>query len=205
MQPDDEAAILASVREARGKARFVLFSIHAHETAGDEDTPPPADFEPMVLHKANEAPSPDDPRPAAFEPALFHAAIDAGADAVVRTGPHVLGGVEIYHGRPIFYGLGSLFYDFGGRRSYTTPAGETLNFPDAWFQTVIPVCTYRGGRISEIRLYPMVISSGDPATSGLPHPADPASARLILERLQAISAMFGTRIRIEDGVGVIQG
>jgi poly-gamma-glutamate capsule biosynthesis protein CapA/YwtB (metallophosphatase superfamily) len=205
MEPADEAAILASVRQARTKARFVLFSIHAHETAGDHDVPPPVDYEAMVLHKANEAPSPDDPHPAGFEPELFHAAIDAGADAVVRTGPHVLNGIEIYKGRPIFYGLGSLFFDFGGRRGYTTPAGEALSFPDEWFETVVPVCTFRGGKVSEIRLYPMVLDSSGPATAGVPHPADPARARRILERLRAQSLMFGTHIAIENGVGVIRG
>lgn len=33
--------------------------------------------------------------------------IDAGADAVVGHGPHVLRGVEFYHGRPVFYSLGN--------------------------------------------------------------------------------------------------
>ena len=33
--------------------------------------------------------------------------IDAGADAVVGHGPHVLRGVEFYSGRPIFYSLGN--------------------------------------------------------------------------------------------------
>jgi poly-gamma-glutamate synthesis protein (capsule biosynthesis protein) len=205
MEPADEAAILGAVREARSKARFVVFSIHAHETAGDDDVPPPADYEPMVLHKANEAPSPDDPRPAGFETVLFHAAIDTGADVVVRTGPHRLDGIEIYKGRPIFYGLGSLFYDFGGRRSYTTPAGEVMTFPDIWFETVVPVSTYSGGRIQQIRLYPMIISSTAAATSGVPHPADAAQAQQILERLKTVSAPFGTTIRIEGGVGVVQG
>jgi poly-gamma-glutamate synthesis protein (capsule biosynthesis protein) len=32
--------------------------------------------------------------------------------------------------------------------------------------------------------------------------ADPAKARAILERLQALSAPFGTQLLIEDGVGV---
>jgi len=205
MQPEDEAAILDGVRTARKKAGFVAFAIHAHETAGHDDVPPPADFEPMVLHKANEAPSPDDPRPAGFEIDLFHAAIDAGADAVLRTGPHVMGGIEIYKGRPIFYGLGSLFYDFGGRRSYTTPAGETLNFPDTWFEAVIPEVFYRGDKPPRIVLHPVVISADGPATSGIPHPADPERGRRILERLKAISGPFGTTLQIRDGVGVIGG
>lgn len=205
MQPADEAAILGAIGAARAKAGFVAFAIHAHETAGDHDDPPPADYEPMVLHKANEAPSPDDPRPADFEVALFHAAVDAGADVVLRTGPHVLDGVEIYKGRPIFYGLGSLFYDFGGRRSYTTPAGQVMTFPDVWFETVIPVTTYRNGRLSEIRLYPMVLSSDSPLTSGVPHPADPERGRRILERIRDMSAPFGATVEIREGVGLIHG
>jgi len=36
-----------------------------------------------------------------------HAMIDAGADAVVGHGPHVLRGVEFYRGRPIAYSLGN--------------------------------------------------------------------------------------------------
>jgi hypothetical protein len=36
-----------------------------------------------------------------------HAVIDAGADAVVGHGPHVLRGVEFHAGRPIFYSLGN--------------------------------------------------------------------------------------------------
>jgi poly-gamma-glutamate synthesis protein (capsule biosynthesis protein) len=204
MSPADEAAILDQIRQARAKARFVVFSIHAHETAGHDDVPPASAFEPMALHRADEAPSPDDPRPAAFEPALFHAAIDAGADVVARTGPHVTGGIEIYHGRPIFYGLGSLFFDFGGRRAYTSPGGETQTFPDAWFETVIPVSTFKDGRIAEIRLYPMLIDSSSPTTSGVPHPADPAAARRILQRLATLCAAFGTRVAIDGEVGVIR-
>jgi poly-gamma-glutamate synthesis protein (capsule biosynthesis protein) len=204
MERTDEDAILAAVREARSKARFVVFSIHAHETAGDEDEPGPSDYEPMVLHRANEAASPNDPRPAAFEPALFHAAIDAGADVVVRTGPHVLGGIEIYRGRPIFYSLGSLFFDFGGRRTLTSPGGETMTFPDALFESVVPVSTYEAGRLREIRLYPISIESGPGPRSGVPHLADHATAVRILARLRELSAVYGTHVETQGDVGVIR-
>ena len=204
MDKTDLDAILASIREARGVAQFVIFAIHAHETAGNIDAPGPADYEPMVLHKANEAPSPDDPHPAAFEPEHFHAAIDAGADVVVRSGPHVINGVEIYKGKPIFYSLGSLFFDFGGKRSYTTPAGEKLSFPDEWFETVVPVSTFKNGKISEMRLYPITIDSANASTSGIPHMADSVQARRILDRLKTQSALLGTEVRIEKDVGVIR-
>ncbi|HXR94484.1 MAG TPA: CapA family protein [Rhizomicrobium sp.] len=203
MDKDDETAILNSVKTARAHAKFVLFSIHAHQTAGDVDEGGKP-FEPMTLHWANEAASADDPRPADFEPTLFHAAIDAGADAVVRTGPHVLGGIEIYKGKPIFYSLGSLFFDFHGKRTYTSPTGQVMRFPDVWYETVIPVTRYAHGKLAEIRLYPFAINDTDGPDGGMPKAASAAEARTILEHMKAISAVFGTRIRIENGVGVIR-
>ncbi len=49
---------------------------------------------------------------------IAHAAIDAGADIVVGHGPHYSLAVEVYRGRPIFYGLGSFSFHtgHGGRR-----------------------------------------------------------------------------------------
>ena len=203
MAPDDEAAVIASVREARARAGFVLFAIHAHETSGDEDAGPAA-FQPAILHFANEAAGSNDPRPADFQPRLFRAAIDAGADAVARTSPHMIGGIEIYKGKPIFYGLGSLFFDFGGRRKLTTAAGESFTFPDEWFETIVPVTTYRDGAIDEIRIHPFMLESSSAPSGGFPHPASPDQARRILERLRALSASYGTNITIDDGVGIIR-
>ena len=49
---------------------------------------------------------------------IAHAAIDAGADVVVGHGPHYSLPVEVYRGKPIFYGLGSFSFHtgHGGRR-----------------------------------------------------------------------------------------
>jgi poly-gamma-glutamate capsule biosynthesis protein CapA/YwtB (metallophosphatase superfamily) len=44
---------------------------------------------------------------------IAHAAIDAGADVVMGHGPHYPLPVEIYKGRPIFYGLGNLTFTTG--------------------------------------------------------------------------------------------
>jgi len=204
MDRSDEDAILGAIDEARGRANLSLFSIHAHETAGDEDPYPPLPFEPMVLHKANEAPSPDDPRPATFEVELFHAAIDRGADVVIRHGPHVIGGIEVYKGKPIFYSLGSLFLDFGGRRVLNSPGGENLIVPDAWYESVVAVCQFRGRRLATIKLYPLTIESGAGDRSGIPRFATGERARAILERLQKLSAAFGTQVEIVDGVGKVR-
>ena len=49
---------------------------------------------------------------------IAHAAIDAGADIVIGHGPHYSLPVELYNGKPIFYGLGSFSFHtgHGGRR-----------------------------------------------------------------------------------------
>jgi poly-gamma-glutamate synthesis protein (capsule biosynthesis protein) len=49
---------------------------------------------------------------------IAHAAIDAGADIVIGHGPHYSLPVEVYKGKPIFYGLGSFSFHtgHGGRR-----------------------------------------------------------------------------------------
>ncbi|HVH80321.1 MAG TPA: CapA family protein [Stellaceae bacterium] len=49
---------------------------------------------------------------------IAHAAVDAGADIVIGHGPHYSLPVEVYKGKPIFYGLGSFSFHtgHGGRR-----------------------------------------------------------------------------------------
>jgi poly-gamma-glutamate synthesis protein (capsule biosynthesis protein) len=158
----------------------------------------------MVLHKANEAPSPNDPRPAAFEVELFHAVVDHGGDVVMRHGPHVISGIEIYKGKPIFYGLGSLFLDFGGRRVLHTPIGEELIVPDAWDESVVPVCVFHAHRLQSIKLYPIEIYPGGGDRSGMPGIAANEHGRAILERLKELSAAFGTKVEISEGVGVVR-
>jgi poly-gamma-glutamate synthesis protein (capsule biosynthesis protein) len=44
---------------------------------------------------------------------IGHAAIDAGADIVIGHGPHYSLPVELYKGKPIFYGLGSFSFHTG--------------------------------------------------------------------------------------------
>ncbi|MCU0679375.1 MAG: CapA family protein [Planctomycetes bacterium] len=43
--------------------------------------------------------------------ALAHALIDAGADIIIGHHPHVVQGMEIYQGKPIFYSLGNFIFD----------------------------------------------------------------------------------------------
>ena len=54
----------------------------------------------------------------AYMSEIAHTAIDAGADVVVGHGPHHFLPIEVYRGKPIFYGLGSFSFHTrqGGRK-----------------------------------------------------------------------------------------
>ncbi len=42
---------------------------------------------------------------------IAHALIDSGADMIIGHHPHVVQGIEVYKGRPIFYSLGNFIFD----------------------------------------------------------------------------------------------
>jgi poly-gamma-glutamate synthesis protein (capsule biosynthesis protein) len=65
---------------------------------------------------------------------IAHAAIDAGAGVVMGHGPHDACAVEMYGGKPIFYGLGSFSFHTGhGGRAHGDWVGMLgrLSFEDA--------------------------------------------------------------------------
>lgn len=86
----DLAEICRAIADAARRAEAVVASLHTHEGADDgwyTDLPAP-----FILDSAR-------------------AMIEAGAHAVVCHGGHLMRGVEFHQGRPIFYGLHSLFFD----------------------------------------------------------------------------------------------
>lgn len=187
MNPDDRAKIIAAVKAAEPRAVATIFSIHTHETASGGS---------------------EDPTPPDFLPDLFHAAIDAGADVVVRHGPHAVMGIEIYKGRPIFYGLASLFFGVGypdGSMPYM-PGDEVgrAKLPDSWYESAIAICDFENGALTRIRLYPIELSR-TPATFGRPKPATGLIARRILDRLRSTSEPFGVKVELEGDIGVVKG
>jgi len=181
LQPDDRAGILKAIHAGKLQADVAVFSIHAHETASSGQE---LDADPATL------------APADFMPKLFHDAVDAGADIVVTHGPHVLRGIEIYKGSPIFYGLGSLFFQLGS------------DWRREWFDSVVAVSEFRGGKVAEIRLYPIVLGTPEEKRprleQGMPRLAHGADAQRILASLQKQSEPYGTKITVEHDVGVIR-
>ena len=69
-----------------------------------------------------------------YQVEIAHAAIDAGADVVMGHGPHYTCAVEMYRGKPIFYGLGSFSFHTGhGGRAHGDWVGmlARLTFDDS--------------------------------------------------------------------------
>jgi hypothetical protein len=98
-----------------------------------------------------------------------HAVVDAGADAVIGHGPHVLRGIEFYRGRPIAYSLGN----------FVTYRGFNLSGP-LGVTAVLQLELDSGGRMAGARLVPMVQRPGaGPA---------PDPERAALEQVRILSA-----------------
>ena len=98
--------------------------------------------------------------------AFAHAVINAGADLVVGSGPHVLRGVETYHGHLIAYSLGN----FAGFKNFSL--GGTLSLSGIFRVVLRP-----DGGWESARLIPVALRG-----AGLPalDPSD-ASVRLVAQ------------------------
>ena len=95
--PSDVEEFLRQVRTARAMADRVIVSLHCHEQGGPTLLTAPVRSEVEDL--------------ADFAVDLAHRSVDAGADVFVGHGPQVPLGVEIYQGRPNFYGLGAFIFE----------------------------------------------------------------------------------------------
>src|SRR6266852_2030062 len=88
---------------------------------------------------------------------LAHQVIDNGADAFVGHGVHNLRGVEIYKGKPIFYGVSSFFYHRGAAPEITSlsaGAGAGVNELEDNLETLLTTSRFEEGKLGEVRLYP---------------------------------------------------
>jgi poly-gamma-glutamate synthesis protein (capsule biosynthesis protein) len=111
-----------------------------------------------------------------YETEVAKAAIDAGADAVFGHHQHILKGVEVYKGKPIFHGLGNFAMDVYIAEHTASPAfhemrsrypehavgyrPETPTYPfhpDAR-RTGIAKCVVRDGQVVEAAFLPCLIN-----------------------------------------------
>ncbi|KAH6977205.1 hypothetical protein BKA56DRAFT_657604 [Ilyonectria sp. MPI-CAGE-AT-0026] len=179
----DLDGVKASIREATTKSNGVIFSFHAHESeSGTADASVPLPVASTI--------------PASYVITVSKAAVDSGASAVIVHGPHHLRGIEIYKGRPIFYGIGHLTYSLG--RSF-----RGYELPIEWDDGIIASISFTAGVLSNVTLQPTIhsqLSDGDKKLKSdtMPKIAPVGEARRILEHLRKVSSQFGTAIKIEQ-------
>src|SRR5215831_15081905 len=189
--PGDLTGIIASVRVGKQLADFLVVAIHCHQNS----------FAFQAYSQDHSTPN--------FLIELAHQVIDNGADAFVGHGVHNLRGVEIYKGKPIFYGVSSFFYHRGAApeitdRSAGSSSGELV---DDSLETLLTTSRFEDGKLVEVRLYPADLGQDRTrpiSRSGTPSTPSPEMARRVLERLQPLSKRFGTVVPIQNGIGVIR-
>jgi len=216
MDAIDLSGILRGMRQGKQHADFLITSIHSHEPAGSTAAEAKNDFADT---------------PAEFLQDLAHQAIDTGADTFVTTGIHHLGPIEIYKGKPIFYGMGDFFwadiqepmpanvYQQNQKimsDAFVHPERAThADFNNATnaqgfagqppFDAMIAESKFDHGKVVEIRLYPVDLGYGMKLTeSGKPRLAGPEASQRILSRVQEMSQKYGTKITVESSVGVVR-
>ena len=156
-------------------------------------------------------------RPPAFYVELAHQAIDAGADVFVGTGVQTLRGVEIYNGKPIFYGLGEFFREAHWQlelvmgNADTNPSRRMQQFARNFggttqsLESLVAISHYEDGLLTEVRLYPTELGvDGPDSRLGIPRIAGPQTAKRILERVERLSDEWNTDIEIQGSVGIIR-
>jgi poly-gamma-glutamate capsule biosynthesis protein CapA/YwtB (metallophosphatase superfamily) len=196
----DERALVLAVRNAKEVSDFVIFHMHDHLNRSL-----------FQAYSYNNYPA-DYLRP------LLHKLIDNGLDMYVGSGVHTVQGIEVYKGRPIFYNHGNIGIDLT-RGLDSTPdlqgmtRTETLERQRAGFFNdesnsiaYIANTTYQDGKLVEIRIYPVDIGIGTRPWSreNIPAAPTPQEARSILERIQKYSEPFGTKISVENNIGIIR-
>jgi poly-gamma-glutamate synthesis protein (capsule biosynthesis protein) len=117
--------------------------------------------------------------------------------------------VEIYKGKPIFYGVASFIQHEGPAIEVTDPArppvAQQSRQPDNK-EVLLTTSSYEGGKLVEVRLYPAdagIDGTRQVSKAGVPMTPSPGEAQRILKLVQELSKPFGTTIAIEDNVGVI--
>jgi hypothetical protein len=195
----DEQALVLAVRNAKELSDFVIFHMHDH------------------LNRSLFQAYSHNNYPADYLRPFLHKLIDNGLDMYVGSGVHTVQGIEIYKGRPIFYNQGNIGVDLvrgldstpdsqGMTRTELTERQRAGFFNDESNSIAyIANTTYQNGRLVEIRIYPVDIGLGTRPWSreNIPLTPTPEKARSILERIQKYSEPFGTKLRIENNIGVI--
>jgi poly-gamma-glutamate synthesis protein (capsule biosynthesis protein) len=204
LNKNDLDALVASVSNAHRQSDWVIVSSHTHESGKGQQNPP--DF---LVQAA-------------------HAAIDAGADIFVSHGPHILRGIEIYKGKPIFYSLGNFIFenetmlyqpaesydelklpdtatvaDFFDARSGTDTRGFPVN-KGVWESAIAEVSFHPDHTLDKITLIPIGLGYQEPRSQrGRPRLATSEQSKITIDEIARLSKPFGTTVTYRAGRGVV--
>jgi poly-gamma-glutamate capsule biosynthesis protein CapA/YwtB (metallophosphatase superfamily) len=217
MNAFDHAQILRSIREGKQSADLAVFTIHAHETGGgDAEDPAIPAFLVELFHNAVDA----------------GADVILGHGPHFLRGIEIYKGKPILYGIGAFFLSGDIavmgnaatanaYHRRDSQRAADAPPSPPRGTaespppgmriataggnPAQWYDGLVVNTVFDGDRVKEVRLYPLDLGNTYALKRrGLPHFASPENARRILTKLQALSARFGTRIEVEESVGVIR-
>lgn len=107
--------------------------------------------------------------------------VDAGADVIMGHHPHVLQGVEVYKGKPIFYSLGN--FVFGVKSELTS-------------STMIAQVNIINGRVDSLKIIPHKIVGGRPT------PYSEEEKLRKIEYINELSNEWGIKFN-SDGVSIV--
>jgi len=205
---------LASIREARRQADWVLVSIHSHDFGGATAMTAVRDI--------------DMEEPADFVRSFAHSAINEGADVIAGHGPHLTLGIEIYNGKPILYSLGNAIFqndtiqvvpDESYKRFGLGPSSTPADFMDIrtdngnkgfpsepeYWHGMLGICKMEKGKLHTLEIHPLDLGFGRPRSQrGRPILAKGDTATQILARISHLSETWNTKFTIEEDVARIE-
>jgi poly-gamma-glutamate capsule biosynthesis protein CapA/YwtB (metallophosphatase superfamily) len=144
-----------------------------------------------------------------------HQAIDRGAHVIFIHGPHRVGGIELYHGKPIFYSTGNFVYEAEHIGRFPSEAYEQLGLaPDAtlsnlreargksglWrdrsaFEGFAALISIIEGKVMRIRLIPTDLQfDAEGNGRGRPQLASRELGKGIIDAISARSRSYGTLV-----------
>ncbi len=204
---------LASVRDAARQADLVLISLHAHEgRPGDDERP--AEFVEEFARICIDAGA--------------HCFLGHGHHAV--RGIEIRDGRPIFYGLGNFIfqnetvqNMLADFYEYYKLDPYSGGVSDAFDarqrapprpgYPEQkWFtedekywMSVLPWMEFEGGRLKEMRLYPVDLGQHRPRSQrGRPMMAGAEIGERILGKIVELSKPYGTEITIRDGVGFLE-
>ena len=193
---EDVERVKRAIYEAQLCSDYIIVSVHSHQLSGD----------------AKENPS-------QFLIDLAHECIDAGANAIIGHGPHLLRPIEVYKDCPIFYSLGDFILQLYNIelapaeffKKVGVPTDSTVhdllktrskNFTVGLMEdprmslTVLPMWDWEDGKLKSLKLVPIELSMKcKKCDEGLPRIA---GRDRVIEYLGKMSEPYGVKLTASD-------